>query len=56
MPTVWVQQFGPALYCESGALQTVQLRPPLCALATGLSVAPVGRVPEAILSSWEAQF
>jgi hypothetical protein len=54
MPTVWVQQLGPALYVESGASHTVQLRSPLCALATGFNVAPVGRVPEAMgFLRWE---
>jgi hypothetical protein len=48
MPTVCVQQFGPGLYDDSRSPQIGQARTPVCALATGLRVAPVGRVPEAI--------
>lgn len=51
MPTVWVQQFGPGLYVERRSLQTGHARVPPCAFAIGLSVAPVGRVPEAMHSS-----
>lgn len=48
MPTVWVQQLGPGLYVDSRSPHAGQLRTPPCAFAIGLSVAPVGRVPEAM--------